>query len=253
MRKNFTLIELLVVIAIIAILASMLLPALNKARDKAKDTHCINNLKQMGFYLSMYSDTNKGKFPKYNGNRNNYAWNGSGKWQDAIYSMIKPSLGMIDLIHYDRPDQTIDRKTGSNRPKEIFACPSQPLVADYSLGVSQHYGMNSYHSNPDYADKKQSWTQTSNALGFLVARVRTPSTRMIIMDIAKTGYNPEVGSRSSIAALSDWRHVGKKGMNVAFVDGHTSSFLYGKVPDNGSVGTGNRTKDPKMFWAEWQN
>ncbi len=65
MRKLFTLIELLVVIAIIAILAAMLLPALNKARNKARQSQCISQLKQFGTAIHSYTGDNEDNFPLF--------------------------------------------------------------------------------------------------------------------------------------------------------------------------------------------
>lgn len=86
MKKRFTLIELLIVIAIIAILASMLLPALAKARESARSTKCLGNLKQFGLAMGVYMDTCKGYIPN--------SLTNSDTWVNRLYvnGMIPPPL-----------------------------------------------------------------------------------------------------------------------------------------------------------------
>lgn len=195
-KKHFTLIELLVVIAIIAILASMLLPALNQARERAKAISCLSNHKQVGSAILMYCSDYDGSMP----------WNSRNSGQDNWVS---------DLISF-----------GYMPNAESFLCPSvnheNQLLKYVRAYRFPGIGYNSY-----YMGGMGSASISCNTPAKL-SRLKDTSNTYLCMDatsafanILTYGYSyilPKLTSTYNAAP----RHSGS--LNILYCDGHAGSF-----------------------------
>ena len=221
MRRNFTLIELLVVIAIIAILAAMLLPALSKARERAREISCVGNMRQLGTALTLYVDANDDCFPHSPGGTNLSAENSStGK---ACYYV----KGFQNLPGAYEKSYWHGQLWHNLNSEKVYLCPSATLDPGASNGSYGHcnYTYNGFLATPDYGQENH-----GAVVGRLATECRQPSATGAFSE-RKYFYGSRVWlgpyrDRTYYAATTQINdvHRSHKYGNVCMVDGHVESI-----------------------------
>jgi prepilin-type N-terminal cleavage/methylation domain-containing protein/prepilin-type processing-associated H-X9-DG protein len=247
--RGFTLIELLVVIAIIAILAALLLPALAKAKNKAKATQCMSNFRQWGIGLTLFYDDNEDYLPREGVSGGNDNWSQVKGATNTATLMAAWYNGIPTLLdHKPAGDYALNLTTRAEfyDSSSFFHCPSAKPTSSL-LGPLFSMAMNS---------------KLISGVGVTtirVAAIQRPSDTVIFVenrlpsetgvDLTPPPTTSTLGQPMAYASRFIGRHD-RRG-NLVFADGHAGSFSIGTVQITTPGGSYGNAKFPQteIVWT----